>query len=655
MRDEPTGPEPELLSPLTDVPSDADVDELPQGSQAAVDDDGHSPPNDPNAQADDGALQTDEMEPEPDPEADSAPIPTTGPPPLALNSSLSTLTEALERLNAPPPSRPQTSLGFHHVSPSTRAKDDERASEDIIDANAGLAGSGGRGGKGGRGRGRGRGGKASTAERPRPSTAMSMNSLTTPGSKGKAVASAAPESTPGQKTLKQTTLMLPPPVPGSTRTTRLRAAALRAANAASSSSPAVSRTPAKDGGVLRQGVLTLGKPRSAGPSGYHPPVATGPNAGASLSTSSTSSHVAPTSTFLKPGSTLAKPVFALGALGVASGSSTRTTTTTMVSRLTAMRGRFGGTRVTQRVSKASSLPVVIGSPVKGGKARQAMDVDRTEEGLGAGERTLLAEEPEDDDEMSTKAKIGEWLKNASKDVLRDLGHTSDEEDGDGPANNSTSFDTNGAAQSDVPSPSNGTADAHVDLEKAKTREREARRNASRRASMAGHLLSQSLSALPNAITPDKVKDAKGKGRAVSSSYPSAAASTPTSADKANGEGMNVNGEGGESKSAVPPVARAHATRSATGALSTPPNAYKETGLRSSASQEGSGKGKASTEESPIRLAVLKDCRIFVDVRTDEGDDAGGLFVEMLEGLGAKVRLLTRGCSIHPGHAFLVAR
>ncbi|RPD61513.1 hypothetical protein L227DRAFT_500190, partial [Lentinus tigrinus ALCF2SS1-6] len=35
--------------------------------------------------------------------------------------------------------------------------------------------------------------------------------------------------------------------------------------------------------------------------------------------------------------------------------------------------------------------------------------------------------------------------------------------------------------------------------------------------------------------------------------------------------------------------------------------------------------------------VLKDCRIFVDVRTDEDDDAGGLFVEMLEGLGAKVR------------------
>jgi hypothetical protein len=36
--------------------------------------------------------------------------------------------------------------------------------------------------------------------------------------------------------------------------------------------------------------------------------------------------------------------------------------------------------------------------------------------------------------------------------------------------------------------------------------------------------------------------------------------------------------------------------------------------------------------------VLKDCIIFVDVRTEDGDDAGGLFVEMLKGLGARVCL-----------------
>ena len=45
---------------------------------------------------------------------------------------------------------------------------------------------------------------------------------------------------------------------------------------------------------------------------------------------------------------------------------------------------------------------------------------------------------------------------------------------------------------------------------------------------------------------------------------------------------------------------------------------------------GSGGGKKSS------LKVLKKCAIFVDVRTDQGDDAGSLFVDMLRGLGAKV-------------------
>lgn len=45
---------------------------------------------------------------------------------------------------------------------------------------------------------------------------------------------------------------------------------------------------------------------------------------------------------------------------------------------------------------------------------------------------------------------------------------------------------------------------------------------------------------------------------------------------------------------------------------------------------GSGGGKKSS------LKVLKKCAIFVDVRTDQGDDAGSLFVDMLRGLGAKI-------------------
>jgi hypothetical protein len=42
------------------------------------------------------------------------------------------------------------------------------------------------------------------------------------------------------------------------------------------------------------------------------------------------------------------------------------------------------------------------------------------------------------------------------------------------------------------------------------------------------------------------------------------------------------------------------------------------------------------ESGSKKLKVMKDCIIFVDVRTEEGDDAGDLFVDMLRGMGAKV-------------------
>ncbi|KAI0692825.1 hypothetical protein BC835DRAFT_1222916, partial [Cytidiella melzeri] len=39
---------------------------------------------------------------------------------------------------------------------------------------------------------------------------------------------------------------------------------------------------------------------------------------------------------------------------------------------------------------------------------------------------------------------------------------------------------------------------------------------------------------------------------------------------------------------------------------------------------------------PKTLKILRHCNVFVDVRTDDGDDAGSLFVEMLKGLGARI-------------------
>ncbi|KAG6891493.1 hypothetical protein C0992_005632 [Termitomyces sp. T32_za158] len=47
----------------------------------------------------------------------------------------------------------------------------------------------------------------------------------------------------------------------------------------------------------------------------------------------------------------------------------------------------------------------------------------------------------------------------------------------------------------------------------------------------------------------------------------------------------------------------------------------------------------ATTSQPESLTCLKDCVIFVDVRNDDGDDVGSLFIEMLEGVGA--RILTR--------------
>ncbi|KAH9889544.1 hypothetical protein C8Q73DRAFT_654210 [Cubamyces lactineus] len=91
----------------------------------------------------------------------------------------------------------------------------------------------------------------------------------------------------------------------------------------------------------------------------------------------------------------------------------------------------------------------------------------------------------------------------------------------------------------------------------------------------------------------------------------------------------------------PPRQRVHNTRLATGALSTPPNAgsSRPSGTAGGSGEEkGKGKDRAKEgeSESPGALAVLRGCTIFVDVRTEEGDDAGALFVDMLRGLGAKM-------------------
>ena len=50
--------------------------------------------------------------------------------------------------------------------------------------------------------------------------------------------------------------------------------------------------------------------------------------------------------------------------------------------------------------------------------------------------------------------------------------------------------------------------------------------------------------------------------------------------------------------------------------------------------------KKATEDKPVvneALKFLKDCIIYVDVKTEGGEEAGSLFVQMLESVGARVR------------------
>ncbi|KAG1865912.1 hypothetical protein DFJ58DRAFT_655008 [Suillus subalutaceus] len=133
---------------------------------------------------------------------------------------------------------------------------------------------------------------------------------------------------------------------------------------------------------------------------------------------------------------------------------------------------------------------------------------------------------------------------------------------------------------------------------------------SRRASSALHALSRSLSALPK--TPPKLVAVGTRSglRSSSSTYYGA-----------------LSGAGSGSKSAQAVKDRGKPTEGTDSAASQR-NAPSKNDAAASPIEGGSA-GKSV-------LKVLKKCAIFVDVRTDDGDDAGSLFVDMLRGLGARI-------------------
>ena len=178
-------------------------------------------------------------------------------------------------------------------------------------------------------------------------------------------------------------------------------------------------------------------------------------------------------------------------------------------------------------------------------------------------------------------------------------------------------------------------------EKGKEREKLKPKDSSRRASMALSQLSESLCTTspssPKAkvimgppATPRKV------ARSVSSTYPGPSkfiieeppagtdittATSSTSPDRSWGSG-------GKRSSAR------QAAKAALNAETKSPS--MSAGFSGPAQKGGTDKEKSSARKTET-WGVLKDCKIFVDVRTDDGEEAGSLFMEMLENLGAKVR------------------
>ncbi|EKM53469.1 uncharacterized protein PHACADRAFT_259878 [Phanerochaete carnosa HHB-10118-sp] len=118
-------------------------------------------------------------------------------------------------------------------------------------------------------------------------------------------------------------------------------------------------------------------------------------------------------------------------------------------------------------------------------------------------------------------------------------------------------------------------------------------------------------------TPRRVpaSEGKGKGRAVSSTFPSSSAQTSRTAPMIRGTGVGAH------------VARPQ--RSA--ALASPSTSSSPAGA------VGSNTGTpTSANGAPQSSGILKGCVVFVDVKSEEGLDVSSLFTEMLQQLGAKI-------------------
>lgn len=120
---------------------------------------------------------------------------------------------------------------------------------------------------------------------------------------------------------------------------------------------------------------------------------------------------------------------------------------------------------------------------------------------------------------------------------------------------------------------------------------------SRRASLASQFLTEALSELP--LTPEPAPQSSNSG------------SSSKSPKRHHGIGLRSS--------------------------SRAPNGSRNSDPRTKNAVAGANAASGSSAPAkPGTLTVLKGCSIYVDVRTDDGDDAGSLFVDMLRGMGARV-------------------
>lgn len=281
-----------------------------------------------------------------------------------------------------------------------------------------------------------------------------------------------------------------------------------------------------------------------------------------------------------------------------------------------------------KASKATSLETVVGSPVKPGSSSS----DMLEDVEGADEI-----QPSSNESSSNSTNPSASASSSSSDPI---------------------------VVSDDPPPAGLPDSQETVMDGEKELKRISRLNASRRASMAFSALEQSMreqhkksiglghptSAANRTPGSDPAVDTSGGRKGKRSTSASGVTTTTTSSGRtvrapapfrsftsANSTSPGSNKLGRTQSNPSIPLS------DASGSKRTPGPFDFDFDDRSSDAESATG-GTSGRSKRPKKipgsLSVLEGCTIYVDVHTEDGEDAGGLFLDMLQGLGA--RILTAG-------------